>query len=111
MMKILLIVLSYLIISYHTLGQSIQGIWTGKYRYPIGAEEDSIKPYDRVPYIYDFYTDNEYLIYGGSENQINRKFKKLKKDKYLLETADNKSVLEFVDSTRFKIYPRKIKKG
>lgn len=111
MMKILLIVLTYSIINYHALGQSIQGIWIGKYMYPIGVVEDSIKAYYRVPAVYDFYSHNEVLIGAGTENSINGKFKKLRKDRYLLKTTYGKDELEFVDSTRFKLYPRRIKKN
>ncbi len=109
MIKHFLIIISFLFIYYHTDGQSIEGIWIGKYSYQKSRKEIKAPYLNRANYIYDFFNDSEFLIVGYKE-YLYGTYKMLSHGKYRLNTT-HQSELVFIDSNTFELRPRKIKKN
>ncbi len=108
-MKNLLIIICFLFIDYHVTGQTLKGIWIGKYSYQISRKEIKAPYLNRAAYIFDFFNDSEFLIVGYKDNLYGT-YKQLSPGKYRLNTT-GQTGLVFIDSNTFELRPRKIKKN
>jgi hypothetical protein len=95
--------------------QSMEGVWMGTYEYDLSdiKSPEEIE-YRRTSYLFDFYSDSEFLAHHSHKDHTIFKYKKLRSGKYRARNIQKKRThfyIEIIDEERLKLSPTKIRKN